>query len=102
MCINNPNPILYGFRYKPLPRELRRKVAPVFSVLAFFTVFIARTIPPTPPARDPKAERPANIGISGNTPPTLGIGSILGVRNFLLPPANLGDFRAAAKAILEA
>ena len=66
----------------------------VFSALAFLTVLIADTRPATSLARDPNAEIPANIGIIGNRPPTLGIGITLGLRIFRFPPFDLSDLRA--------
>ena len=99
MYINNPKPARYGLRNNPFPLALNCNAPQLFLSLRFLCAsFTARTIP----AKEPNAGKPANIGINGKNPPVLGIGIILGVRSFLLPPTAFNDLRAAAMAILDA
>ena len=60
---------------------------------------MALVIPAAPPARAPRALNPANIGISGNAPPTLvDIEITLGMTNLPFPPIFFIADRAACRA----
>lgn len=70
----NPEPTLYGFKYRPLPNAMLSNILLCLDAssncsLADFTSFKTLTTPETPPVRAPKALKPAKIGMSGKAPP---------------------------------
>ena len=71
------------------------RLASSMDALEFLASMTVLATAAAPPDNAPKALRPANIGISGKTPPVFGIGKIRGVLICFLPPAFFTATRAA-------